>query len=189
MKNDSDRNKPVRIVSQIEERIVNSVKKTVQYGEHSLSLETGKIARQAGGAVIASLGETSVMVTVVGTACLGTSLCKDRRRHAVGLERSEQEVTITGAVRCLRRRTVLPGAACILPIDGFANTTTSTSINDFELVAVGAVDGDLVTFLHVEPFAALALTNEEVYGFRSKLNIKGLSLEGLGVRARRVGKA
>jgi len=45
---------------------VNSVKKTVQYGEHSLSLETGKIARQAGGAVIASLGETSVMVTVVG---------------------------------------------------------------------------------------------------------------------------
>jgi polyribonucleotide nucleotidyltransferase len=45
---------------------VNSVKKTVQYGEHSLSLETGKVARQAGGAVIASLGETSVMVTVVG---------------------------------------------------------------------------------------------------------------------------
>ncbi|MDG1687593.1 MAG: polyribonucleotide nucleotidyltransferase [Gammaproteobacteria bacterium] len=45
---------------------MNSVKKTVQYGEHSLSLETGKIARQAGGAVIASLGETSVMVTVVG---------------------------------------------------------------------------------------------------------------------------
>jgi polyribonucleotide nucleotidyltransferase len=45
---------------------VNSVKKTVQYGDHILSLETGKIARQAGGAVIASLGETSVLVTVVG---------------------------------------------------------------------------------------------------------------------------
>jgi len=45
---------------------VNSVKKTVQYGEHILSLETGKIARQAGGAIIASLGETSVLVTVVG---------------------------------------------------------------------------------------------------------------------------
>jgi len=45
---------------------VNSVKKTVQYGDHILSLETGKIARQASGAVIASLGETSVMVTVVG---------------------------------------------------------------------------------------------------------------------------
>ena len=45
---------------------MNSVKKTVQYGEHILSLETGKIARQAGGAIIASLGETSVLVTVVG---------------------------------------------------------------------------------------------------------------------------
>jgi len=45
---------------------VNSVKKTVQYGQHTLSLETGKIARQAGGAVIASLGETAVLVTVVG---------------------------------------------------------------------------------------------------------------------------
>ena len=45
---------------------MNSVKKAVQYGDHILSLETGKIARQAGGAVIASLGETSVLVTVVG---------------------------------------------------------------------------------------------------------------------------
>jgi polyribonucleotide nucleotidyltransferase len=45
---------------------VNSVIKAAQYGDHLLSLETGKIARQAGGAVIASLGETSVMVTVVG---------------------------------------------------------------------------------------------------------------------------
>tara|TARA_R100001591_G_scaffold57440_2_gene67074 strand:- start:15705 stop:17798 length:2094 start_codon:yes stop_codon:yes gene_type:complete len=45
---------------------VNSVKKTVQFGEHTLSLETGKIARQAGGSIIASLGETSVLVTVVG---------------------------------------------------------------------------------------------------------------------------
>ena len=45
---------------------MNSVKKTVQYGQHTLSLETGKIARQAGGAVIASLGETAVLVTVVG---------------------------------------------------------------------------------------------------------------------------
>ncbi|MDO8827117.1 polyribonucleotide nucleotidyltransferase, partial [Methylophaga sp.] len=31
-----------------------------------LSLETGKIARQAGGSIIASLGETAVLVTVVG---------------------------------------------------------------------------------------------------------------------------
>ena len=45
---------------------MNSIKKTVQYGDHILSLETGKVARQAGGAIIASLGETAVLVTVVG---------------------------------------------------------------------------------------------------------------------------
>ncbi len=45
---------------------MNSVKKTMQFGEHLLTLETGKVARQATGAVVASLGETSVLVTVVG---------------------------------------------------------------------------------------------------------------------------
>ncbi|PHS23230.1 MAG: polyribonucleotide nucleotidyltransferase [Methylophaga sp.] len=45
---------------------MKSVIKSVQYGDHTLKLETGKVARQATGAVIASLGETSVMVTVVG---------------------------------------------------------------------------------------------------------------------------
>ncbi len=45
---------------------MNSVKKSIQYGDHTLSLETGKVARQATGSIIASLGETSVMVTVVG---------------------------------------------------------------------------------------------------------------------------
>lgn len=45
---------------------MNSVKKSVQYGEHTLTLETGKVARQASGSIIASLGETSVLVTVVG---------------------------------------------------------------------------------------------------------------------------
>jgi polyribonucleotide nucleotidyltransferase len=45
---------------------VNPIKKTFQYGAHLVSLETGEIARQAGGAVIASMGDTVVMVTVVG---------------------------------------------------------------------------------------------------------------------------
>ena len=40
--------------------------KTFQYGQHELRLETGAIARQADGAVIASMGDTVVMVTVVG---------------------------------------------------------------------------------------------------------------------------
>ena len=40
------------------------VKKTLQWGEETLTLETGKIARQADGTVIATLGETSVMANV-----------------------------------------------------------------------------------------------------------------------------
>lgn len=42
-------------------------KKTLQYGQHSLTLETGEIARQASGAVMVSMGDTIVLVTVVGT--------------------------------------------------------------------------------------------------------------------------
>ena len=45
---------------------MNPIKKTFQYGEHEVTLETGEIARQAGGAVIVSMAETVVMVTVVG---------------------------------------------------------------------------------------------------------------------------
>ena len=39
-------------------------KKEMQWGEETLTLETGKVARQADGSVIATLGETSVMANV-----------------------------------------------------------------------------------------------------------------------------
>ena len=42
----------------------NIVKKSIQWGEEELTLETGKVARQADGSVIATLGETSVMANV-----------------------------------------------------------------------------------------------------------------------------
>ncbi|GHF51576.1 polyribonucleotide nucleotidyltransferase [Seohaeicola zhoushanensis] len=42
----------------------NITKKSMQWGEETLTLETGKIARQADGTVIATLGETSVMANV-----------------------------------------------------------------------------------------------------------------------------
>ncbi len=45
---------------------MNPIKKTLQYGRHTLTLETGEIARQADGAVMVSLDDTSVLVTVVG---------------------------------------------------------------------------------------------------------------------------
>jgi polyribonucleotide nucleotidyltransferase len=44
---------------------VAAVKKEFQYGEHTVKLETGEIARQATGAVMASMGDTTVLVTVV----------------------------------------------------------------------------------------------------------------------------
>lgn len=42
------------------------VKKSITYGRHRLTLETGEIARQAHGSVIVSLDDTVVLVTVVG---------------------------------------------------------------------------------------------------------------------------
>ena len=42
----------------------NVTKKSIQWGEDTLTLETGKVARQADGSVIATLGETSVMANV-----------------------------------------------------------------------------------------------------------------------------
>ena len=42
----------------------NVTKKSIKWGEETLTLETGKVARQADGSVIATLGETSVMANV-----------------------------------------------------------------------------------------------------------------------------
>ena len=43
----------------------NKVTKTFQWGQHSVTLETGEIARQAGGAVMVSIEDTVVLATVV----------------------------------------------------------------------------------------------------------------------------
>jgi polyribonucleotide nucleotidyltransferase len=44
---------------------VSAIKKTFTYGRHQVTLETGEIARQAGGAVIVNIEDTVVLVTVV----------------------------------------------------------------------------------------------------------------------------
>lgn len=44
---------------------MNSVSKSFQYGKHTVTLETGRIARQASGAVVCSMGDTQVLCTVV----------------------------------------------------------------------------------------------------------------------------
>ena len=45
---------------------MQAIIKKFQLGQHEVTLETGAIARQACGAVLASMGDTSVLVTVVG---------------------------------------------------------------------------------------------------------------------------
>ncbi|GIU42022.1 polyribonucleotide nucleotidyltransferase [Shewanella algidipiscicola] len=45
---------------------MNPIVKSFEYGQHTVTLETGVIARQADAAVLASMGDTTVLVTVVG---------------------------------------------------------------------------------------------------------------------------
>ena len=44
----------------------NPIRKQFQYGDSQVTLETGRIARQADGAVLVSMGDTVVLVTAVG---------------------------------------------------------------------------------------------------------------------------
>lgn len=44
----------------------NPVSKTFQYGDDTITLETGKVARQATGSVVVKMGATQVLATVVG---------------------------------------------------------------------------------------------------------------------------
>jgi len=46
--------------------VFSPVKKSFAYGDHTVTLETGEIARQAGGAVLVTMEDTVVLVTVVG---------------------------------------------------------------------------------------------------------------------------
>jgi len=46
--------------------VLNPVSKEFQYGAHKVILETGRIARQATGAVLVTMGDTVVLCTVVG---------------------------------------------------------------------------------------------------------------------------
>ena len=43
------------------------IKKEIQWGEKKLILETGRVARQASGAVLATYGDTTVLCTVVAS--------------------------------------------------------------------------------------------------------------------------
>lgn len=42
----------------------NKITKSFQYGRHTVTFETGEIARQAGGSVLVSMDDTVVLVAV-----------------------------------------------------------------------------------------------------------------------------
>ena len=44
----------------------NKITKSFQYGRHTVTVETGEVARQASGSVIVSVEDTVVLVSVVG---------------------------------------------------------------------------------------------------------------------------
>ncbi|QQS16392.1 MAG: polyribonucleotide nucleotidyltransferase [Neisseriales bacterium] len=46
----------------------NKVSKSFQYGQHTVTLETGEIGRQASGSVLVSMGDTIVLVSAVGSS-------------------------------------------------------------------------------------------------------------------------
>jgi polyribonucleotide nucleotidyltransferase len=48
------------------ENTVKAIIKKFQYGDETVTLETGRVARQASGAVLVTMGATTVLCTVVG---------------------------------------------------------------------------------------------------------------------------
>lgn len=46
--------------------LLNPIVREFQYGQHTVTLETGMMARQATAAVMVSMDDTAVFVTVVG---------------------------------------------------------------------------------------------------------------------------
>ncbi|TFH85717.1 polyribonucleotide nucleotidyltransferase [Billgrantia azerbaijanica] len=57
--------RPIHEIEKLKEVAVNPVKKTFQYGRSTVTLETGRIARQATGAVMVTMDDTVVLCTVV----------------------------------------------------------------------------------------------------------------------------
>src|SRR5947207_5855702 len=53
------------LLSDFEDKVPNPIKKSIPYGSHTLTLETGEIARQADASVLVSLGDSVVLVAVV----------------------------------------------------------------------------------------------------------------------------
>lgn len=67
----------------------NKVTKSIQFGAHTLTLETGEISRQADAAVMVSYGDTVVLVAVTSKSEVkaGQDFPIDCRLHGKNLRR------------------------------------------------------------------------------------------------------
>ncbi len=52
---------------------MNPITKTFQFGDHSVTIETGRVARQATGAALVTMGDVQVLCTVVGSKSASTA--------------------------------------------------------------------------------------------------------------------
>ena len=73
----------------------NKVTKTFQWGQHTVTMETGEVARQSTGAVVCSIGDTVVLATVVAKseAKAGQDLIGLLRQRVVDAESSGRWTT------------------------------------------------------------------------------------------------
>ena len=94
--------------------IVNVHKTSFQYGPHTVTIETGRLARQADGAVLVSMGDTVVLVTAVGrtrSAAGQGFLPADRQLHREDLRRGSHP----GRLLQARRPPLREGDADLAP--------------------------------------------------------------------------
>src|SRR5256885_5955929 len=89
--------------------IFNKVTKTFQWGQHTVTMETGEIARQASGAVLVNIDDTVVLATVVASKQAKSG--QDFFPLTVDyIERSEEHtlnsshLVISYAVFCLKKK-------------------------------------------------------------------------------------
>ena len=63
----TERGSVASTIKDIKDSQVAKISKTFQYGDKTITLETGEIARQAGGAVMVSCDGTMVLCTAVAS--------------------------------------------------------------------------------------------------------------------------
>jgi hypothetical protein len=87
--------------------VLNPIKKSFAYGDHTVTLETAEIARQAGGAVMVTMDDTVVLATVVGALKRQAGpgfLSTDRRLSGAHLRRRPHPGRLLQARRGVLRK-------------------------------------------------------------------------------------